>query len=66
MVNCGFPPIKYKNNDKKESTTKERHISNVSKTNLNIRQILLTDVNKKNIIDLNDKMKDDLEVVDNI
>jgi hypothetical protein len=65
MVNGGFPPIKYKNSEKKE-TSKERFFSNVSKTNLNIRQILISDINKKSFIDINEKNNDELEVIDKL
>lgn len=65
MVNGGFPPIKYKKTEKKE-VSKERFFSNVSKTNLNIRQILTTDINKKSIIDVNETNNDELEVLDKL
>ena len=66
-INGGFPPIKYKNNEKdiKTSTNnkKERFFSNAPKQNINIRQLLTTN-NKKLVIKIEQNVEDDMDVVE--
>ena len=67
MVNGGFPPIKLKEINKEEySNSKERFFSNVIKKNIDIRQILTENTQRKSIIDINEAKQDELEVVDKI
>ena len=67
MVNGGFPLIKLKETNKEEySKSKERFFSNVIKKNIDIRQILTENTQKKSIIDINEPKQDELEVVDKI
>lgn len=66
MVNGGFPPIKLKEIKKIEVNSKERLFSNSVKKNIDIRQILTENIQRKSIIDINDKNDDELEVLDKI
>jgi hypothetical protein len=60
--NAGFPPIRYCPNDEsKNKTSKERFIGTVPNKEINIRQLLSSNINKKPlIVDMNNN---NLEVV---
>ena len=64
LKNAGFPPIKFCKTEENLNTDnkKERFFQNNTVHNINIRQLLLSDVNKKIIIIPIEN--DSLEVVD--
>jgi hypothetical protein len=65
-INGGFPPIKYKNNEKDIKTSsnkKERFFSNAPKQNINIRQLLTTN-NKELVIKVDQNKEDIMDVVE--
>lgn len=65
LKNAGFPPIKFcKIDESLNDNKKERFFQNNTVHNINIRQLLLSDVNKKIIIIPTES--DSLEVVDTI
>jgi hypothetical protein len=59
----GFPPIRYcDNNQKVESLQKERLFA----PKININKILKNSNSNKPIIDLDNKKKEDLDIIDSI
>ena len=66
MPNGGFPPIKLNklNSTKKNVNNKERLYSSTLQPNINIRQILLNNQNKKIIEEV--KVENELEIVTSI